>query len=141
MKKLALGLSLLLLSGCAAQRYEMPAQNVLTQSQIEERYSIDRQWWKQYADPKLDALVELALERNIDLARSAISVNRALYRARQLGAELVPSFSGDGSASSRTAAEEVVVFPSTSMTQIRGDSANKMAMYSTAATHSPLRWR
>ncbi|MBR6624837.1 MAG: TolC family protein [Mailhella sp.] len=102
MKKLALGLSLLLLSGCAAQRYEMPAQDVLTQSQIEERYSIDRQWWKQYADPKLDALVELALERNIDLARSAISVNRALYRARQLGAELGPSFSGDGSASSRT---------------------------------------
>ena len=102
MKKLALGLSLLLLSGCAAQRYEMPVQDVLTQSQIEERYSIDRQWWKQYADPKLDALVELALERNIDLARSAISVNRALYRARQLGAELVPSFNGDGSASSRT---------------------------------------
>lgn len=102
MKKLALGLSLLLISGCAAQRYEMPAQDVLTQSQIEERYSIDRQWWKQYADPKLDALVELALERNIDLARSAISVNRALYRARQLGADLVPSFSGDGSASSRT---------------------------------------
>ena len=102
MKTLALGLSLLLLSGCAAQRYEMPAQDVLTQSQIEERYSIDRQWWKQYGDPKLDALVEAALERNIDLARAAVSVNRALYRARQLGADLVPSFSGDGSASSRT---------------------------------------
>ena len=102
MKNLALGLSLLLLSGCAAQRYELPAQDVLTQSQIEERYSIDRQWWAQYADPKLDALVAQALERNIDLARSAISVNRALFRARQLGAELVPSFSGDGSASSRT---------------------------------------
>ena len=87
MKTLALGLSLLLLSGCAAQRYELPAQDVLTQSQIEERYSIDRQWWKQYGDPKLDALVEAALERNIDLARSAVSVNRALYRARQLGAD------------------------------------------------------
>ena len=102
MKTLALGLSLLLLSGCAAQRYEMPAQDVLTLSQIEERYTIDRQWWTQYGDTKLDALVAQALERNIDLARSAISVNRALYRARQLGAELVPSFSGEGSASSRT---------------------------------------
>ena len=79
MKKLALGLSLLLLSGCAAQRYEMPSQDVLTQSQIEERYSIDRQWWKQYADPKLDALVELALERNIDLARSAQGVYLRLF--------------------------------------------------------------
>jgi len=102
MKTLALGLSLLLLSGCAAQRYEMPAQDVLTLSQIEERYTIDRQWWTQYGDAKLDSLVAQALERNIDLARSAISVNRALYRARQLGAELVPSFSGEGSASSRT---------------------------------------
>ena len=102
MKTLALGLSLLLLSGCAAQRHEMPAQDVLTLSQIEERYTIDRQWWTQYGDTKLDTLVAQALERNIDLARSAISVNRALYRARQLGAELVPSFSGEGSASSRT---------------------------------------
>ena len=102
----ALGLALLLLSGCAAQHYEMPAHDVLTQSQIEERYSIDRAWWKQYADPKLDALVDMALERNIDLARSTISVNRALFRARQLGAELVPSFNGDASASSRTALDD-----------------------------------
>ena len=62
----ALSLALLLLSGCAAQHYEMPAHDVLTQCQIEERYSIDRAWWKQYADPKLDSLVETALERNID---------------------------------------------------------------------------
>ena len=45
----------------------------------------------------------MALERNIDLARSAITVNRALYQARQLGAELVPWFSGSGVAGSRTA--------------------------------------
>ncbi|MBQ4616331.1 MAG: TolC family protein [Mailhella sp.] len=102
MKILALGLSLLLLSGCAAQRYELPAQDVLSAAQTEERYSIDRHWWRLYDDPKLNALVDKALERNIDLARSAITVNRALYRARQLGAELVPSFNADGSASSRT---------------------------------------
>ncbi len=102
MKTLALGLSLLLLSGCAAQRYDMPAPDVMNAAQVEERYSIDRQWWTQYDDPVLDALVTKALERNVDLARSALNVNRALYRARQLGAELVPSFSSEGSASSRT---------------------------------------
>ena len=98
----ALGLALLLLSGCAAQHYEVPTLDVLSASQTEERYAVDREWWKLYGDPTLDALVEQALARNIDLAKSAVSVNRALYRARQLGAELVPSFNAEGSASSRT---------------------------------------
>ena len=45
----------------------------------------------------------MALARNIDLARSTITVNKALYQARQFGADLVPTFSGSGSADSRTA--------------------------------------
>ncbi|WP_446425217.1 TolC family protein [Mailhella sp.] len=98
----ALGLALLLLSGCAAQQYSVPSHDVLSASQTEERYAVDREWWKLYGDAQLDSLVSLALERNIDLARSAVNVNRALYRARQFGAELVPSFSAEGSASSRT---------------------------------------
>ena len=98
----ALSLALLLLSGCAAQQYDIPTHDVLTLDQMEERYVIDRQWWTQYGDARLNDVVDMALERNSDLARSAISVNRALYRARQLGADLVPSFSADGSASSRT---------------------------------------
>ena len=40
----------------------------------------------------------LALERNVDLALSAIKVNRALYQARLLSADLVPSFSANASA-------------------------------------------
>lgn len=98
----ALGLALLLLSGCAAQKFDVPAHDVLSASQTEERYAVDREWWKLYNDATLDGLVGLALERNIDLAKSAVNVNRALYRARQFGAELVPSFSAEGSASSRT---------------------------------------
>lgn len=98
----ALSLALLLLSGCAAQPYEVPTHDVLSLNQMEERYVIDRQWWTQFGDARLNALVAQALERNTNLARSAISVNRALFRARQLGANLVPSFSADGSASSRT---------------------------------------
>ena len=66
-------------------------------------YTMDRDWWKAYHDAALNQLAETALANNIDLAKSAISVNRALYRARLIGADLVPAFSGDlsGSASRR----------------------------------------
>ncbi|UQZ88644.1 hypothetical protein C4J81_05250 [Deltaproteobacteria bacterium Smac51] len=68
---------------------------------VQNRYRLDPQWWKIYNDPRLDRLVDQALRNNIDLAKAAISVNRALYQARLIGADLVPSFSGslDGSAS------------------------------------------
>ena len=95
--------ALLLVSGCATRDYQIPSQGILSESQIEENFRIDREWWKQYHDPSLDRLVATALERNIDLARSAVTVNKALYQARQFGADLVPTFSGSGSAGSRTA--------------------------------------
>lgn len=68
---------------------------------IQARYKIDPQWWKIYNDPVLNRTVEQALRNNIDLARAALSVNRALYQANLIGADLVPSFSGglDNSAS------------------------------------------
>ncbi len=95
--------ALLLVSGCAARDCELPEEGILSEARMEQDFRIDRQWWTQYNDPSLNRLVDMALERNLDLARSTVSVNRALYQARQLGAELVPSFSGSGEASSRTA--------------------------------------
>ncbi len=93
--------TILLLSGCSAKDGQLPSTGILSEQQIQEAYHIDRAWWKLYNDPSLNALVEMALERNVDLARSTISVNRALYQARQLGAELIPSFSGKGESSSK----------------------------------------
>lgn len=95
--------ALLLVSGCATRDYQIPPQGILSENQIQENFTIDREWWKQYHDPSLNKLVDMALERNIDLARSTITVNKALYQARQFGADLVPTFSGSGDASSRTA--------------------------------------
>lgn len=92
---------LLPLSGCATRDYDTSGQGILSESEILASYTIDREWWKQYHDENLDRLVDLALDRNLDLARSAILVNKALYQAHQLKAELVPSFSGSGDASSR----------------------------------------
>ena len=94
--------ALLLVSGCAGRDYAIPDQGLMNATQIEENYRVDREWWKAYGDESLNRLVDTALERNLDLARSTISVNRTLYQARQLGANLVPSFSASGDASSRT---------------------------------------
>ncbi len=92
----------LVLSGCAGRDWQMPEQPDLeTREQIEQAYTVDREWWKLYGDDGLDRCIALALERNIDLARSAITVNTALYKAHQIGADLVPSFSGSASMGSR----------------------------------------
>lgn len=97
-------LAIALLSGCASIQ---PSNNhVLTQAlQYEQldlgRYTPDEQWWQVYQDTQLNALVERALAQNIDLAKSTINVNRALYQAQLVGAELVPSYSAGANASVR----------------------------------------
>lgn len=66
---------------------------------ITKQFSVDEQWWLGYNDPQLNALVDQAIKNNLDLAKSAIAVNRALYNANLVGANLVPTFSGSGSSS------------------------------------------
>ena len=66
---------------------------------ITKQFSVDEQWWHGYNDPQLNELVEQAIKNNLDLAKSAISVNRALYNANLVGANLVPTFSGSASSS------------------------------------------
>ncbi len=97
-------LALLILSGCAS--IQPQNQTLLNQALHYEqldlaRYTPDEQWWRVYQDPQLNALVEQALANNLDLAKSAISVNKALYQARLVGAELVPGYSAGATASVR----------------------------------------
>lgn len=66
---------------------------------ITKQFSVDEQWWLGYNDPQLNELVEQAIKNNVDLAKSAIAVNRALYNANLVGANLVPTFSGSASSS------------------------------------------
>ena len=70
-------------------------------SAVSVQYHADKEWWKIYGDAQLNQLVEIALQNNLDLAKSAISLNMALYRANLLSANLVPSFSGGLSGSIR----------------------------------------
>lgn len=102
--RLSLLLAVLFLGGCAS----IQPQNNATLSQALHyeqldlaRYTPNEQWWRVYQDPQLDALVAQALANNLDLAKSAISVNKALYQARLVGAELVPGYSAGANASVR----------------------------------------
>ena len=52
-------------------------------------------WWRGFNDPSLDALVELAIARNPDLAAAAVRVRRANLQARLTGNALLPIASGD----------------------------------------------
>lgn len=52
--------------------------------------SVQNAWWRSFEDPSLDALIELAIARNPDLAASAVRVRRASLQARRSGAALWP---------------------------------------------------
>lgn len=52
-------------------------------------------WWREFGDPELDALIELAIARNPDLAAAAVRVRRATLQARLTGNALLPVPSGN----------------------------------------------
>ncbi|MDE4051414.1 TolC family protein [Glaesserella parasuis] len=89
-------LSALVLSACTNMSNDgslQKAQQDYQQYQdITKQYQINEQWWLGYNDTQLNRLVETALANNINLAKTAISVNKALYNANLVGANLVPTF-------------------------------------------------
>lgn len=93
------GLFLGLLPGCANYPTAELTADIIPAERLAQRFTLDREWWKSYEDPDLNRLMTLAFERNINLARTAVTVNRALYRANLLGEELVPMFSADSTSS------------------------------------------
>lgn len=102
MRLIPCALLCLAITGCAIQSAEIPDTGLATPHTIAAVYRIDHEWWKAYGDPHLNRIVEVALANNIDLKKSAITVNRALYEANRLGQELVPEFSGATGASTTT---------------------------------------
>jgi len=54
-----------------------------------------------YNDAQLNRVVEQALINNKDLAKAAVAVNRALYSANLVGANLVPAFNGSTSSAAQ----------------------------------------
>ncbi|MGV6989364.1 toxin/drug exporter TdeA [Testudinibacter sp. P80/BLE/0925] len=74
--------------------YQQEMQQFEQYRQLSEQYRIDPNWWTQYQDSQLNRLIDTALANNLNLAKAAVNVNRALYNANLLGADLVPAFNG-----------------------------------------------
>ncbi|WGE32790.1 TolC family protein [Actinobacillus genomosp. 2] len=107
LSKFALTLSVALILSACTTTTKMSEDGSLEQVQAEhqqyeditKQFQINEQWWQGYRDSRLNALVDQAIANNLDLAKSTIAVNKALYNANLVGANLVPTFSGSGSAS------------------------------------------
>lgn len=88
-------LTLLWTGGCAIPQFDAaPLEQQLAYTpEVRDAYSQDAKWWEAYGDPQLNSLVETAISRNLDLAKAAVNVNKAMYAARRLDADLLPEFS------------------------------------------------
>ncbi|OOF69242.1 toxin/drug exporter TdeA [Rodentibacter caecimuris] len=87
------------LAGCANinDSYQTSIEDYKQYEEITKQYNIKENWWALYNDPQLNRLVEQALLNNKDMALATVAVNRALYNANLVGANLVPSFNGSTS--------------------------------------------
>lgn len=91
------------LVGCAniGDSYQASLDDYKQYEEITKQYHIQENWWILYQDEQLNKVVEQALENNKDLAKAAVAVNRALYNANLVGANLVPTFNGSTSSSAQ----------------------------------------
>ena len=105
MDKRALCLFALLLTGCARTpppalpaadipaAFEQPSpQNAPVWPALD--------WWTNFRDPQLRALIQTAQDNNLDIAQAAARLRQADARARQAGAALLPTLGLNGSVNS-----------------------------------------
>ena len=97
MKKISIILAAFLLGGCAVTQINENYEQILLKegANLTADFRLEREWWLGYNEPALNELIELGLKNNIDLAKSAIAVNKALAQAGVLQADLVPSFNAN----------------------------------------------
>lgn len=117
-------LCILWLVGCAHFDSDMPvtAESVLSESQRESQREFQRKsakeqasestlfieralsqstaWWKAYQDPTLEKLIDYALTHNGDLAKSVLTIQKAMAQANLKETEIYPTLSGSINASS-----------------------------------------
>ncbi|OOF53660.1 toxin/drug exporter TdeA [Rodentibacter trehalosifermentans] len=100
MKKLTIAIVMATtLAGCAniGDSYQASLEDYQNYEEITKQFNVKENWWALYNDAQLNRVVEQALLNNKDLAKAAVAVNRALYNANLVGANLVPNFSGSTS--------------------------------------------
>ena len=97
MKKISIILAAFLLGGCTVTQINENYEQILLKddANLTANFRLEREWWTGYGEARLNELIGLALKNNIDLAKSAIAVNKALAQAGVLQADLVPSFNAN----------------------------------------------
>ena len=95
MKKISIILAAFFLGGCAVTQINENYEQILLKEDASADIKINREWWTGYGEARLNELIGLALKNNIDLAKSAVAVNKALAQAGVLQADLVPSFNAN----------------------------------------------
>ncbi len=104
----------LAVSGCSVlgPDYHRPASGVpaqYTEATDNQAAAVNREWWKLFRDPVLDALVAEALTGNADQSLAAARVEEADAVLRQTGAALFPEVDlGAGDVRSRSSATDAV---------------------------------
>ncbi|PHI14441.1 TolC family protein [Fusobacterium polymorphum] len=106
MKKIIVCIALLSTMACTNTNinnsYKQSTEDFKVYQEISNNYKVDKEWWKEYNNSELNNIMNIALKNNSDLKKAAINVNKALYQANLLGANLVPSFSSSlGSSASK----------------------------------------
>jgi outer membrane protein TolC len=90
-------LASLLLGGCASLSttpYHQPALSLPSQWQGKSppaEVVVTQDWWQQFGDAELNALIQQVLERNNDLAAAAIKVRQAMLQADLADTDLAPT--------------------------------------------------
>lgn len=97
--KLSVMALVVLLSGCSLMHttYEQPELQLPAhwayETQAPSALQSNDRWWEQFDDPQLNALVELAFEKNNNLAIAALKVRQAQLRAGIARNDRIPSVS------------------------------------------------
>lgn len=100
-KELMVVLPLIVTVACSNlnNSYNQVQQDYKIYQEVSNEYNIEKEWWKDYQNAELNSIVDYALKNNSDMKKAAINVNKALYQANLVGADLVPKFSADLSSS------------------------------------------
>lgn len=99
LRKIAVGAGLMLVAACAPYKVPptpVPPGNWVSPSVAGE---YDERWWQVYGDPVLNALVDQALQGNLEVAVATQRIAVARARLRQAVAAARPGLSTDGSGS------------------------------------------
>ena len=98
----------LLLGACSlAPKYERPEMDMPAQWRKVDLGTVPlhTDWWKRFNDPVLTVLIEQALQKNQDLAKSLADIDSVAAQMGVATANLAPLVSGGGSAGAEGASE------------------------------------